>query len=216
MPSLILNALAWLLCHLHSLALLTLALYVWLSSHFLHSSIDPDYQVLLNASKAPKFSDDPTELECRITNAQNTEEGNIRFTVSWYYRPYIRSDDVVTDELLGTMDADWMLLVGDGSRQRAENGEIIFSKQTMDTFSLRIQWTSETDRGDYYCVISAWIRHRNNSWVKSKDVPSAPVSIFWATQGRCFKLTDLNTEILTADGFIVFLACSTHLPEAGK
>ncbi|XP_019412645.1 PREDICTED: prostaglandin F2 receptor negative regulator [Crocodylus porosus] len=151
------------------------------------TSLDPDYQVLLNASKAPKFSDDPTELECRIMNAQNTEEGNIRFTVSWYYRPYIRSDDVVTDELLGTMDADWMLLVGDRSRQRAENGEIIFSKQAVDTFSLRIQWTSETDRGDYYCVISAWIRHRNNSWVKSKDVPSALVSIFWATQD--YKLT---------------------------
>lgn len=139
--------------------------------------------MFLNASKTPKFSDDPTELNCRITNAQDTE-ANIRFTVSWYYRQRLRSDDVVTEELLATMDADWTLLLGDRSRERTQNGEIIFSKKTADIFSLRIQWTSESDRGDYFCVISAWSRHRNNSWVKSKDVTSASVNIFWATQGR--------------------------------
>ncbi|CAM2111211.1 prostaglandin F2 receptor negative regulator [Caretta caretta] len=145
------------------------------------TALELDYQIVLNASKTPKFSDDPTELECRIVNAQNTE-ANIRFTVSWYYRMRLRNDAVVTDELLATMDADWTLLVGDKSRQRTQNGEIIFSKQAMGTFSLRIQWTSEADRGDYYCVASAWSRHHNNSWVKSKDVTSALVSVFWATQ----------------------------------
>ncbi|XP_074890101.1 prostaglandin F2 receptor negative regulator isoform X6 [Buteo buteo] len=145
------------------------------------TALEPDYEVFLNASKTPKFSDDPTELNCRITNAQDTE-ANIRFTVSWYYRQRLRSDDVVTAELLATMDADWTLLLGDRSRERTQNGEIIFSKKTADIFSLRIQWTSESDRGDYFCVISAWSRHRNNSWVKSKDVTSASVSIFWATQ----------------------------------
>ncbi|KAM9628676.1 prostaglandin F2 receptor negative regulator isoform 6-T8 [Morphnus guianensis] len=145
------------------------------------TALEPDYEVFLNASKTPKFSDDPTELNCRITNAQDTE-ANIRFTVSWYYRQRLRSDDVVMEELLATMDADWTLLLGDRSRERTQNGEIIFSKKTADIFSLRIQWTSESDRGDYFCVISAWSRHRNNSWVKSKDVTSPSVSIFWATQ----------------------------------
>lgn len=139
--------------------------------------------MFLNASKTPKFSDDPTELNCRITNAQDTE-ANIRFTVSWYYNKRLPGDDVVTEELLATMDADWTLLPGDRSRERTQNGEIIFSKKAVDTFSFRIQWTSESDRGDYFCVISAWSRHRNNSWIKSKDVTSASVSIFWATQGR--------------------------------
>ncbi|XP_042644665.1 prostaglandin F2 receptor negative regulator isoform X2 [Tyto alba] len=147
------------------------------------TATEPDYEVFLNASKTPKFSDDPTELNCRITNSQDTK-ANIRFTVSWYYRQRLRSDDVVTEELLATMDADWTLLLGDRSRERTQNGEIIFSKKAADTFSLRIQWTSESDRGDYFCVISAWSRHRNNSWVKSKDVSSASVSIFWATQAE--------------------------------
>lgn len=158
-------------------------MYLLTSLLWVFSPAEPDYEVFLNASKTPKFSDDPTELECRITNAQDTE-ANIRFTVSWYYKKHLPGDDVATEELLATMDADWTLLLGDRSRERTQNGEIIFSKKAVDTFSLRIQWTSESDRGDYFCVISAWSRHRNNSWVKSKDVTSAPISILWATQGR--------------------------------
>uniref|UniRef100_A0A8D2L7F5 Prostaglandin F2 receptor inhibitor n=2 Tax=Varanus komodoensis TaxID=61221 RepID=A0A8D2L7F5_VARKO len=144
-------------------------------------ALEPNYQVFLNASKTPTFSEDPTELECRIMEAQNTE-GNIRFTVSWYYRWPIRTDEVLKDELLATMDADWTLIVGDKNKQRAQNGGIIFSKPAVDTFRLRIQWTSEADRGDYYCVISSWSRQRNNSWIKIKDVASMPVSILWSSQ----------------------------------
>lgn len=95
-----------------------------------------------------------------------------------------RSDEVVEYELLATMDADWTLVLGEKSKLRAQNGEIIFSKPKVDTFRLRIQWTSETDRGEYYCVISSWSRQRNNSWIKIKDVASMPISILWSTQGR--------------------------------
>uniref|UniRef100_A0ABM5FXG5 Prostaglandin F2 receptor negative regulator isoform X2 n=1 Tax=Pogona vitticeps TaxID=103695 RepID=A0ABM5FXG5_9SAUR len=152
------------------------------------SAPEPNYHVFLNASKIPKFSEDPTELECRITEAKNTE-ANIRFTVSWYYRLPLRSDEVAKDELLATMDADWTLVVGDRSKQRAQNGDIIFSKPAVDTFRLRIQWTSEVDKGDYYCVISSWSRQRNNSWIKIKDVASMPVSILWSTQGPVFNVS---------------------------
>ncbi|XP_061483992.1 prostaglandin F2 receptor negative regulator isoform X1 [Rhineura floridana] len=144
-------------------------------------ALEPNYQVFLKAAKTPKFSEDPTELECRIMEAQNSE-ANIRFTVAWYYRLPVRSDEVVKNELLATMDADWTLVIGDRSKHRAQNGEIIFSKPTVDTFRLRIQWTSEADRGDYYCVISSWSWQRNNSWIKIKDVASMPVSILWSTQ----------------------------------
>ncbi|XP_054660404.1 prostaglandin F2 receptor negative regulator isoform X2 [Grus americana] len=170
------------------------------------TALEPDYEVFLNASKTPKFSDDPTELNCRITNAQDTE-ANIRFTVSWYYRQHLYGDDVVTEELLATMDADWTLLLGDRSRERTQNGEIIFSKKTVDTFSLRIQWTSESDRGDYFCVISAWSRHRNNTWVKSKDVTSASVSIFWSTQGPVFNVSVHSDNPTIYQGELADLLC---------
>uniref|UniRef100_A0A8C8RB28 Prostaglandin F2 receptor inhibitor n=1 Tax=Pelusios castaneus TaxID=367368 RepID=A0A8C8RB28_9SAUR len=170
------------------------------------AALEPDYQVFLNASKTPKFSDDPAELECRIMNTQNTEE-NTRFTVSWYYRMRLRSDDVVTDELLATMDADWTLQVGDRNRQRIENGEIIFSKRAVDTFSLRIQWTSEADKGDYYCVVSAWSRHRNNSWVKSKHVTSAPVRIFWATQDYTLTVEAVKLKSFFVAGHTFEMTC---------
>ncbi|XP_051636223.1 prostaglandin F2 receptor negative regulator isoform X2 [Manacus candei] len=170
------------------------------------TALEPDYDVFLNASKTPKFSDDPTELHCRVTNAQDTE-ANLRFAVSWYYRQRLRSDDVVAGELLATMDADWTLLPGGRSRERIQNGEIIFSKKSADTFSLRIQWTSESDRGDYFCVVSAWSRHRNNSWVKSKDVTSAPVNIFWATQGPVFNVSVHSDSPTIYQGEVADLLC---------
>ncbi|NXH21981.1 FPRP regulator, partial [Bucco capensis] len=170
------------------------------------TALEPDYEVFLNASKTPKFSDDPMELDCRITNAQDTK-GNIRFTVSWYYRQHLHSDDVVTEELVATMDADWTLLLGDRSRERTQNGEIIFSKKAVDTYSLRIQWTSEDDRGDYFCIISAWSRHRNSSWLKSKDVTSASVSIFWATQDYTLTVEAVKLKPFFVAGHTFEMAC---------
>ncbi|XP_030436682.1 prostaglandin F2 receptor negative regulator isoform X2 [Gopherus evgoodei] len=169
------------------------------------TALELDYQIVLNASKTPKFSDDPTELECRIMNAQNTE-AKLRFTVSWYYRMHLRSDAVVTDELLAAMDADWTLLVGNKSRERIQNGEIIFSKQAVDTFSLRIKWTSEADRGDYYCIVSAWGWHHNN-WVKTKDVISTPVSVFWATQDYTLTVEAVKLKPLFMAGHTFEMTC---------
>ncbi|XP_063161584.1 prostaglandin F2 receptor negative regulator isoform X3 [Candoia aspera] len=169
-------------------------------------TLEPNYYVFLNASKTPLFSEDPTELECRIMEVQNTET-NVRFTVSWYYRRPTRSDEVVEYELLATMDADWTLVLGERSKQRAQNGEIILSKPRVDTFRLRIQWTSETDRGDYYCVISSWDRQRNNSWIKIKDVASMPVSILWSTQGPVFNVSVHSDSPTIYQGDLVNLLC---------
>ncbi|XP_037356452.1 prostaglandin F2 receptor negative regulator [Talpa occidentalis] len=143
--------------------------------------LEPEYQVYLNASKVPEFSDDLTELECRLVDPKGTE-ASVRFTVSWYYRVSRRSDDVVASELLAVMNGDWTLKYGERSKQRAQEGDFIFSKEQMNTFSFRIQRTTEEDRGNYYCVVSAWTKQRNNSWVKSKDVISKPVNIFWASE----------------------------------
>lgn len=137
----------------------------------------------LNASKVPEFSDDLTELQCRVVDAKSTQ-GTVRFTVSWHYRTSRRSDDVVTSELIAVMDADGTLKYGERSRHRAQDGDFIFSKERADTFSFRIQRTTEEDRGSYYCVVSAWTQQRNHSWAKSKDVVSKPVHVFWASEGR--------------------------------
>ncbi|XP_055995039.1 prostaglandin F2 receptor negative regulator [Sorex fumeus] len=141
---------------------------------------EPDYQVYLNASKVAEFSDDLTKLDCRV-DSRNAEAG-MRFTVSWYYRLNRRSDDAVASELLAVMNGDWTLKYGERSQQRARDGDFIFSKEQSDTFTFRIQRTTEEDRGSYYCIVSAWTRQRNNSWVKSKEVFSRPVNVFWASE----------------------------------
>ncbi|XP_066124282.1 prostaglandin F2 receptor negative regulator isoform X1 [Saccopteryx bilineata] len=143
--------------------------------------LEPDYQVYLNASKVPEFSDDLTELECQVVDMKSMG-ASVRVTVSWYYRMNRRSDDMVTSEFLAVMDRDWTLKYSERSKQRAQDGDFIFSKERMDTFSFRIQRTTEEDRGSYYCVVSAWTKQQNDSWVKSKDVFSKPVHIFWASE----------------------------------
>ncbi|XP_072824031.1 prostaglandin F2 receptor negative regulator [Vicugna pacos] len=143
--------------------------------------LEPEYQVHLNASKVAEFSDDLTALECWIVDMKNVE-ASVRFTVSWYYRMNRRSDEVVASELLAVMNGDWTLKYGERSKQRAQDGDFIFSKERTDTFNFRIQRTTEEDRGSYYCVVSAWTKQRNDSWVKSKDVFSKPVNIFWASE----------------------------------
>ncbi|XP_036308431.1 prostaglandin F2 receptor negative regulator [Pipistrellus kuhlii] len=143
--------------------------------------LEPDYQVYLNASKVPAFSDDLTELQCRVAD-QRSLAGGVRVTVTWYYGVSRRNDDVAASELLAAMDADWTLRYGERSQQRARDGDFIFSKERADTFSFRIQRTTEEDRGSYYCVVSAWTRQRDGSWAKSRDVFSKPVHVFWPSE----------------------------------
>lgn len=173
---------------------------------------EPDYQVYLNASKVPEFSDDLTELECRIVDVKNPE-ASVRFTVSWYYRVNRRNDDVVTSELLAVMNGDWTLKYGERSKQRAREGDFIFSKEHPDTFNFRIQRTTEEDRGNYYCVVSAWTKQRNNSWVKSKDVFSKPINIFWALEGRHFLLVHEHFWFVLA---LVVLLCISDSQSPGR
>ncbi|XP_074044641.1 prostaglandin F2 receptor negative regulator isoform X3 [Macrotis lagotis] len=168
--------------------------------------IEPLFDVLLNASKVPEYLDDPTELECQITDVRNTD-ANVRFTVSWYYRMDLRSDEVVTDELLAAMDGDWTLRFGERSRQRVQNGEIIFFKEDRARFIFRIQRTSEGDRGNYYCVVSAWTRQRNKSWLKSKEVVSKPVNIFWISEDSVLLVKARKAKPFFAAGNTFEMTC---------
>ncbi|KAM4872937.1 prostaglandin F2 receptor negative regulator isoform 2-T2 [Thomomys bottae] len=168
--------------------------------------LEPDYQVFLNASQVPGFAEDPTELECRVVDVRNAE-ASVRLAVSWYYRLSRRSDDTVASELLAVMDGDWTLRYGERSKQRAQDGEFIFSKEHTDTFTFRIQRTTERDRGNYFCVVSAWTRHPNNSWVKSKDVFSKPVSIFWAAEDSVLVVKAQQPKPLLAVGSTFEMTC---------
>ncbi|XP_074044639.1 prostaglandin F2 receptor negative regulator isoform X1 [Macrotis lagotis] len=168
--------------------------------------LEPLFDVLLNASKVPEYLDDPTELECQITDVRNTD-ANVRFTVSWYYRMDLRSDEVVTDELLAAMDGDWTLRFGERSRQRVQNGEIIFFKEDRARFIFRIQRTSEGDRGNYYCVVSAWTRQRNKSWLKSKEVVSKPVNIFWISEDSVLLVKARKAKPFFAAGNTFEMTC---------
>nr|XP_033799199.1 prostaglandin F2 receptor negative regulator [Geotrypetes seraphini] len=174
-------------------------------SNVILNSSKPEYQVFLNGTKIPNFSEDPTELECKITEVERTKD--TRFTVSWYHRVRMPGDSSVTSELIASMDQDWALQVEEKNRERVQNGEMIFSKLDMMTFTLRIQWTAEMDRGLYFCVISAWSRQRNDSWVKSNEVESRPVTVFWAVKDYRLSVEAKNRKSSFTTGSTFEMTC---------
>ncbi|XP_029434225.1 prostaglandin F2 receptor negative regulator [Rhinatrema bivittatum] len=174
-------------------------------AHVVLNSLEPEYQVSLNATKIPKFSEDPTELECTITEAEGAK--STRFTVSWYRQIRALGDSPIPSELIASMDQDWALQMEEKNWQRVQNGEMIFSRPDAATFALRIQWTAEADRGFYFCVISEWSRQRNDSWVKSKSVESKPTEVFWDTKDYRLSVQAANRRSSFAAGSTFEMTC---------
>lgn len=100
-----------------------------------------------------------------------------------YYRMNQHSDDMVTSKLLAVMDGDWTLKYRERNKQWAQDGDFIFSKERMVASPPPSPGEGQgEDRGNYYCVVSAWTKQHNDSCVKNKDVFSKSVHIFWASE----------------------------------
>ncbi|KAM4794946.1 LOW QUALITY PROTEIN: prostaglandin F2 receptor negative regulator [Rhinophrynus dorsalis] len=158
----------------------------------LNSSV-PDFEVSLNASLLPQFSEEPTELVC-----QGSGLGAARLSVSWYFTPGA-GDPASSARLVASLAQDWTLQVGEIYRQRLDRGELILSRRDPQTFVLRIQWTSEQDRGHYHCVGTAWELQRNASWAQSREVASRPINVFWTEEEILCggsDITDISSDVI--------------------
>ncbi|OCT93515.1 hypothetical protein XELAEV_18011192mg [Xenopus laevis] len=125
----------------------------------LNSSV-AELEVSLSARLVPQISEEATEFVCHMTGCDGA-----RLSVSWYYTP--RPENEASQPLLlGSLDQDWTVHVGDHYKERLESGGIILSRKNPQTFVLRIQWTSNRDSGQYQCVGTVWQQQRNDSWTR--------------------------------------------------
>ncbi|XP_040190130.1 prostaglandin F2 receptor negative regulator, partial [Rana temporaria] len=161
----------------------------------------PDLQVMLNTSVLPQMSDEPTELLCHMTVS-----GDPRLSVSWYFQ----GQNPATSGLVGSMNQDWTLQAGEAYQQRLDKGEVIFSRQDPSTFALRIQWTSEEDRGSYRCVGTVWKRQLNSSWTPVSRETSRPVTVDWAAEESSLVVTARPVQAVSAAGGTFEMMCTVQ------
>ncbi|KAM8977777.1 prostaglandin F2 receptor negative regulator [Pelodytes ibericus] len=160
----------------------------------------PVFTVLLKPTILPLYSEEPTELMCHVSGLEDT-----RVSVSWYFTP---SSPAASALLLGSLDQDWTLHVGPGYQERLESGGLIFSRRDPRTFVLRIQWTTEVDRGNYHCAGIAWKQDRNASWVLNAEVNSLPVNLYWKEEESALAVTAQLTKMVSTAGGTFEMLCT--------
>ncbi|CAN2387697.1 Prostaglandin F2 receptor [Pristimantis euphronides] len=161
-------------------------------------------QVSLNLSVAPQMAEKPSELWCHVSGAPQV-------SVSWYFTPSQEKDSPTTSPvLLGSLLQDGSLQVGETYQQQVEKGDLILSRRGPQTFVLRIQWTSEEDRGLYHCTGTSWKQLRNQSWTPAAEATSAPINLFWMTEGSSIMVNARVVNMVSAAGGKFEMICTVQ------
>ncbi|TRY95511.1 hypothetical protein DNTS_012485 [Danionella cerebrum] len=137
---------------------------------------NPDFTVLLSSSVKPKFSGDPTELECRVTNVSNTR--GFRLGVTWLYRN-IQPGLMHT---IASLDENGTIIPGKNYKSHVEAGFITTMRVEPLLFRLRLLHTTEVDVGEYSCTVMVWSSSRNGNWKKMAELLSSPIKISFANK----------------------------------
>ncbi|MBN3308236.1 FPRP regulator, partial [Amia calva] len=170
------------------------------------TSLEPSYDVTLQAVQTPSFSDQPTELECKLIDVKNAK--GVRMTVAWNYRKITLGDMPVVIEMIASMNENWDLQTGEKYKDRVDKGHIVLSKVKPDSFKLQILHTRDTDRGDYFCTVTAWTQSRDGSWKKSKDVNSSNVRINWTQQSPKIAVVAVPMKVAFSGGDTFEMSCN--------
>uniref|UniRef100_W5MZD9 Prostaglandin F2 receptor inhibitor b n=1 Tax=Lepisosteus oculatus TaxID=7918 RepID=W5MZD9_LEPOC len=141
---------------------------------------EPSYSVILKPVLSAAFSDEPTELECTVTDVERAS--GVHMTVAWYFEQVLPSDAPSDTSMIALVDENWDLQAGDKYEDRVKAGLIVLSKVKPDTFKLQILSTRDTDRGRYFCTVTAWSRTAQGGWTKRKAVESGRVPVTWTQE----------------------------------
>ncbi|XP_051871290.1 prostaglandin F2 receptor negative regulator-like [Pristis pectinata] len=168
--------------------------------------LDPTYTVQLSSMRMPSSSGEPAELECQVSDVQNADDA--RLNVAWYFKP-IEPDGVArVSVLIAMMDQDWILKVSDQYNERAKKGEVTFTKPKLHTFKFQMQHASASDRGEYFCNVSAWMKQRGDTWLKKQELSSFAVDMFWKIEDPSLSITATEEKPVATRGNTFEMACS--------
>ncbi|XP_069748534.1 prostaglandin F2 receptor negative regulator-like [Narcine bancroftii] len=168
--------------------------------------LDPTYTVALRSIRTPSSSGEPAELECLVLDLQNADDA--RLTVTWYYKPKGMDGVAKMSVPIAKMDQDWTLKLSDQYNERAKTGEATFMKPKYFTFSFQVHHASVSDRGEYFCNVSAWIKQRGNTWLQKQELSSFAVDIFWKTEEPSLSITAAEEKPVATRGNTFEMTCS--------
>lgn len=131
------------------------------------SLTDPDFRVVLSSALTAKFSGDPTELECKVSNVSNLHSG--RLGVSWLFKG---RDDPVSARTVASLDENGTLVAGQSYGSRVGAGLITVTRVEPYVFKLRLLHTTREDAGEYSCGVTAWIQSQREDWNKMAEILS--------------------------------------------
>ncbi|XP_048459182.1 prostaglandin F2 receptor negative regulator-like [Rhincodon typus] len=168
--------------------------------------LDPTYTVQLNSIKVPSSTGESAELECRVLDLQNADDAKL--TVAWYVSPKQLNGTPEVTVPIATMDQDWTLQLFDEYIERAEKGELIFMKTELHTFKFQMQQALASDRGKYFCNVTAQVKQRGNTWLKKQEVSSIAIDIDWKTEDPSLSITAIEEKPVSTRGNTFEMICS--------
>uniref|UniRef100_A0A672RPF6 Prostaglandin F2 receptor negative regulator-like n=1 Tax=Sinocyclocheilus grahami TaxID=75366 RepID=A0A672RPF6_SINGR len=165
---------------------------------------NPDYTVVLSTTVNAKFSGDPTELECKVTNVSNLRSG--RLGVSWLYRDVQPGDVQVSTHTIASLDENGNLVPGKMYKSRMEAGLITVTRTEPSVFKLRLLRTTAADAGEYTCAVTAWGPSRHGNWKKVAEhvTPALKVSPVLSAAAR-------RLREASAAGSTFEMSCQAHV-----
>ncbi|XP_067849042.1 prostaglandin F2 receptor negative regulator-like [Heptranchias perlo] len=166
----------------------------------------PTYTVQLTSTKIPSSSGEAAELECRVLDLQNADD--VKLTTTWYFNPKGQDGVAKGSVPIATMDQDWTLKLDDKYNERAEKGEIIFMKPALHVFKFQMQHALVSDRGEYFCNVSAWIKQRDDAWLKKQEISSVAIDVFWKTEDPSLSITATEEKPVSTRGNTFEMTCS--------
>uniref|UniRef100_A0A671T3R4 Prostaglandin F2 receptor negative regulator-like n=1 Tax=Sinocyclocheilus anshuiensis TaxID=1608454 RepID=A0A671T3R4_9TELE len=173
------------------------------------NSTDPDYTVVLSSSVNAKFSGDPTELECKVTNMSNIHSG--RLGVSWLYRDIQPGDVPVSTHTIVSLDENGNLVPGKTYKSRVEAGLITVTRMEPYTFKLRLFRTTDADAGEYMCAIMAWVPSQHGNWKKVAEYVTPALKVSFANKRPVLGVVARRLREATAAGSTFEMSCQANI-----
>ncbi|XP_051558752.1 prostaglandin F2 receptor negative regulator-like isoform X2 [Myxocyprinus asiaticus] len=169
---------------------------------------NPVYTVVLDTPVTARFSGDPTELECKVTNVSNLHRA--RLGVSWFYKGALHGDDTAAAQTIASLDDNGTLVPGKSYRGRIEAGLIIVTRTEPYTFKLRLLHTTDADAGEYSCGVTAWIPSRHGNLKKVAEFLTPALKVSFAKKRAVMGVVARRLREATAAGSTFEMSCQAN------
>ncbi|XP_065149155.1 prostaglandin F2 receptor negative regulator [Paramisgurnus dabryanus] len=167
--------------------------------------LEPKLKVTLETSLTPQFTNDPTELRCKVTELLNLQDG--RLGVTWSYSANIPGDVSQKKVTIASLNEDGALITGSQYQQRLESGDIAISRRDPNIFILRMLQTRDVDMGSYMCSVTVWNPSRQGGWEKGIDVQSTPVIVQWSPKMPVLQVLAHRVREASSGGSTFEMSC---------